>query len=275
MSQGDFTICVLLYGDHAGLARRCLASICTNCPGLTAKSLRIGMNAVGSETEEYVNSLVAAGVVSEENLWRSPTNLHKYPLMRRMFYGDSQHAPIHTKYVMWFDDDSFIKPPPPNASAHFLQSVEAAMRPQERTAPHMLGSIYQIRLYGQQEDWIKAQWWYTGKPVVDPVRFATGGWWTALMATMWQLNYPWPSLDHRGGDVMLGACMHQQGFLVSNYRGRVAINADDNGAESKAKRRGFDSQPIGADWQPGQPVDPPPRGPRSHKPGRLSAHLDL
>jgi hypothetical protein len=65
------------------------------------------------------------------------------------------------------------------------------------------------------------------------------------MAALRALDYPWPSLDHRGGDVMLGEALVQSGLTAWHYHDNAAINADATGRDGEAKRRGFDNAPIG------------------------------
>ncbi len=230
----QFTVCVLAFGDHYALAARCLQSI-TRTP---LPHLRIGLNTVTTQTRELARQLAPGSV------WDSDINLHKYPLMRRMLY---ERERITTPYTMWFDDDSFLTEP----LSRFLPRVGTAME-----SADMLGSLYRIKWQGQQREYVKAQPWYTGRSTEDRDRvlFATGGWWVIRTELLYRFDYPWKDLDHRGGDVMLGELMYQQGLRLRNFRGGVKINADAAGNESMAQRRGFDQKPIGFDFNP-SPAD--------------------
>jgi hypothetical protein len=210
------------------------------------------MNECSAKTKQFVRSLVQQNLVLEENIYDSDENIKKYPMMRRIFH--SEDNPIDTDYVMWFDDDSYIKEPT------FLADVRTALAPNtEGRTPDMLGACYTIRVAGSQQNWIKDQSWYDNKPISQSMKFATGGWWTLSTETMRKFNYPYPELLHRGGDVMLGALMQQQSLWLRNFRKGVAINADENGNESKAKRRGYDEKPIGMGYVKGQKPTPPPK----------------
>lgn len=230
----NFTICVLFYGDHFNLASRCLTPLRQGGP-IPASHLRIGLNAVCPQTRELAYQ-VAPGYV-----WEFEENQHKYPVMRQMIHGIS---PIRTLYTMWFDDDSFITQP----LAPWLSLVESRM-----VDTDLLGSVYQIAWQGQQRAFVKAQPWYAGKDPGerDRIKFATGGWWTIRTDVLYRLNYPWPELDHRGGDAMMGEMCHQQNLRLKHFRDGVKINADSSGKESAAPRRGFDQRPIGFDFDPG------------------------
>lgn len=205
--------------------------------------LRIGLNDVSPRTEKYVTSLIANDWVLEDNLWRSESNSHKYPMMRRLFYDPDR--PITTPYVMWFDDDSYIKDETVGSKPAFLHQVHDVLKQQHEQAVAICGAVYHIQMQGGQINWIKDQTWYGGSKVNKKARFVTGGWWAGDFSFIKEQNYPWPYLDHRGGDVMLGQLIHQQKRTIVNFRDGLAINADDNGNESKSTRRGFDQSPIG------------------------------
>ncbi len=229
-----FTICVLLFGDHYDLARRCLQSIVKGNDPQTL-NLRIGLNAVTENTRKLAYEL------APNNVWEFSENRHKYPVMREIVHGIS---PIRTPYTMWFDDDSYLIQP----LQTWLPQIDTLLQNAD-----MVGSLYRIRWQGMQREYVKAQPWYCGK---DPaqrglVTFATGGWWTLKTELLYKFDYPWSSLDHRGGDVMLGELCHQQGLQLRHFRTGIKINADKNGQESKAPRRGFDQSPIGVDFDPG------------------------
>lgn len=249
-APSKFTIFALTYGDHTDLFYRCMTSILQTCREAVPANIVVGLNEVSRRTHRYVDSLIEKKWILLENVHTSVNNIHKYPMMRRMFYG----ARAHTRpapYFMWFDDDSFVKPEMKGAAPSFLTRVESAFAsgpPDAHVA--MVGAIYTQKLAGRQADWIRDQPWHKGQPVRDPARFATGGWWAARSEDLFALNYPWPALDHRGGDVMLGQCLDQQGWHVVNFRDGVAINADKDGRESKAPRRGYDSAPIGQFYDP-------------------------
>jgi len=252
MGDNLFTIFVLLYGEWTPLAMRCIESITKYAQEAYPENIRVGVNSGCAETYDYLSLLVNEGYLFDCNIYWSRENIHKYPLMRQMMY-DSDN-PIETPYVMWFDDDSYIKERPDSS---FLRDVEAALSHNGHGGtPQMLGGVYTIQVMPNQQEWIRAQPWYTGSPISNPMRFATGGWWTLETSIMRSLDYPWKCLDHRGGDVMLGAAVEQQGIVLRNFRHGVAINADMQGRESKSDRRGFDQPPCGHAG-PGTPDLPP------------------
>ena len=247
--KAKFTIFVLLYGDYAWLTERCLNSILTQIPP-DHLNLRIGMNEVSGTTSNYVEECVKLGWLPQENVYESTENIHKYPLMHRMF-NDSDN-PITTPYTMWFDDDSYLRESA-NDGPPWLTKVEAAM-----INADMIGGKYSQDFAGNQTAWVEQQSWYTGRAFLRKgynqtayASFITGGWWTMRTEILRTYDYPWDELDHRGGDVMLGEMLRQQGKRVVQFREGVAINADPNGVESRATKRGFNSKPIGYNYDPG------------------------
>lgn len=239
-----FTVCVLCYADCVTLARRCIESILTRFTPEFC-DLRIGVNSPSPEMADYLNTIRdnrgATIVVSHENIG-------KYPLMRRMFYGDAHLEGVSTSYVMWFDDDSFLTYDAGLASSWTVTVIEKMAQFQ------LLGSKYQIGLGGNQHLWIESQPWYSGVPISAgcKVMFPRGGWWCASVSFLTAHGYPWSELHHRGGDVMLGQLLTQRGAQWTNYCQGVRINANMAGDDDKGIRRmgNWDPVPIGWRYQP-------------------------
>jgi len=237
------TVAVLLYADeYHVLHRRCLESIRDQLPA-GEYELRVGINDVSAEsvTRELIRGLQVKGVLEERNIYSSPDNIRKYPMMRRMFHDASN--PITTPFVMWFDDDSYLKPT--------FDSQNWAQIHDMMDSASMIGSTYSIGLEGNQKQWIEDQSWYTGKPTAKKISFVTGGWWCLALDVINRFDWPVQAIDHCGGDMMLSALMYQQGLSVQRYSADVAINADGTGRESRAPRRGVDQKRIGVDYEPG------------------------
>lgn len=238
-----FTVCALLYGDYPELAHRLLSSL---VPLMNYVDFRLGLNDVSAQTVGIVNSFTRdvdelLGRRRSVAVLADATTTHKYHRMRQMFYGPQ---PVVTSYVLWLDDDSWLdfgSLQPKECLARWRQGMERCV---------LLGSSYTQDVLGNQRQWIEDQPWYTGKPIPDKLSFCTGGGWIADFAFLRGLDYPWPALDHNGGDVMLGQAVYQQGKSMGSIHRLLSqrvfrINADAAGAESRAPRRGFTSRPIG------------------------------
>lgn len=227
------TVAVLLYGDHHDLAERCLTSLKPLVKTGRVR-VRLGLNQVCDATKDLVASFHDSAMIVE-----SSENLKKYPMMRRMFYD----TPLETDFVMWFDDDSYLKDAAVSTPEVWLDEVEALLS----TTADMIGSPYGINLRSRQHEWIMKQPWYANKTVKPGkvVMFATGGWWAIRSSVLRTYDWPPTGLLHRGGDVMLGELLRQCGLRLKSFRKGVAINADIFGRESASPRRGFDEPPIG------------------------------
>lgn len=239
------TICVLLYGDYPALAQRCLASIAALAAALpagTRPQLRIGMNAVSAATRSVVEGLFTR-VDYDVLVLDSGENLCKYPIMRRMLYDI--HGGVQRPQVMWFDDDSFIRTP----TAAWLEAALRGVTPQTPVC----GQVYRQKWRGGQQSWVKSQPWYGGKDPAERAQavFVTGGWWCADMGFLRSIDYPWPALNHRGGDVLLGEAVFQQNRSLVRFSDGVSINAGTDGRSGSSARRGVDEPPLGSSF--GQP----------------------
>ncbi len=236
----DFTVCVLLYGDYSELARRCLTPLWELAESGQI-DLRIGCNDIGRNTLDYLNQVDTVVDRDHYRVIRSPENKRKYPMMRELF----ALGPL-SPYTMWLDDDSVVSVKQ-NPSL-WLSTIAAVMDGNDQA-----GQVWYKTLEGNQALWVKSQPWYTGKEVQDrhKVSFCTGGWWVIRSQILIDWNWPSPDIYHRGGDVMLGELMRQQGLrMVSRFPG-VLVNAALGSSEHcSSPRRGYDSKPVGWDFVP-------------------------
>jgi len=240
MSRKDFTVCVLLYGEHTTLAKRCLDSI-RGAAWFEDVKIIIGMNAVCEDTRQYVYD--THGSRDASTVFDSDKNICKYPMMRHMFY-DQANGALLTDYVMWFDDDSYVIPNGPATGRDWLDALRRDMD----TRGDIIGSKHTLRWQGEQKQWVQQQKWYNPDAGTNTKHhvFVTGGWWLAKSAMLRACDYPWKSLLHNGGDSMFGEMCRHTGYKHGAYmRGGIAINADEYGVSHKAKRRGVNDPVIG------------------------------
>jgi len=228
-----FTVCALLYGDHFDLATRCLEPL-LKAAGSSLINLRLGLNEVCQDTLNFVKNKSSESCL----VFEASPQIYKYPMMRKMLYD----VPVETEYFMWFDDDSFIKE---NVEEWFCV-IEKEMQ-----SCDMLGSVYTISYSPQQMAWAKTQPWYSNKTINPKPKFATGGWWCVRTDLLRKHDWPIPQLKHSGGDVALGVLIEQQGYRLKHFNKGVAINANAEGKESSAARRGFSGKekPIGTGFR--------------------------
>lgn len=258
------TLSVLCFGDHVLLAQRCVESVITLCTAAKGdnpvKRVMLFANSASSALRDYLQSastrLQSCDVEVQSCIHER--NWYKYPLMRTLILPHtltsifanvvtgSAPTPLTSEYLMWFDDDSYIKTP----TKEWLQTTIAKMQDCD-----MMGSVYTVDA-GSREEWITKQTWWRGKPFEkrngkSRLRFATGGWWIARMSMLQALDFPPATLRHNGGDSLLGEMMRQNDYKLKHDRCDVAINADLLGRESYGIRRGYHEPPIGSpDYDP-------------------------
>jgi len=205
-----FSVCMLLYGDYPGLAKRLFGSLQNYA---YVQDFRIGLNSVSAGTLDALHTWI-----NQDNRWkRTPVyvyednqnrNLGKYPLMREMFKDSKRPA----SRIMWFDDDSFLDP---TANELWWENVSSIS-----TNKTQIGAVHYIRQRNKQYEVVKQQDWYTGKSVNSGHRFifATGGWWVADTQFLLKWDYPFRGLHHNGGDSILGELIRQQAGTLVNFK---------------------------------------------------------
>jgi hypothetical protein len=227
-----FLVLALFYGDHPALAQRCGETL--RRLGNTGQvDLRVGLNEVAPCSRAILANLLP-GVPMES----TEPQIYKYPMMRKLLEGYAGDA----THMMWFDDDSCLLP---HVDARrWLAAVGTRAAQTEGT----LGSLYERAPTEAQSAWIARQPWYRGLAIPQQILFNTGGWITVPLALMRRWGWPGPDLLHNGGDVTLGALLHQQGLAPEQFRVGLAINADAQLRESAAPRRGFQETAETAIW---------------------------
>jgi GT2 family glycosyltransferase len=239
------TICVLVYGPYAELARRTIDSIRTYC-ARDQYHLVVGANAVGAETRNYLDQLEAEGAT--DRLIVSESNLNKCPMMVRMF----EH--IETEFIWWFDDDSYVTDP---------IALSERLRVARCSPPHhvMWGHVF---FFGNETDfsygtdvvgYVKRAPWFRGKepPSWAPGGkgefgfdggstgdgrwfFPTGGCWFIRTQAIRALGWPDPGLVKRNDDVFLAEAIRQQGWEFHDIGPcGVAINMEPRRGEGEDK----------------------------------------
>lgn len=224
-----FLVCALFYGDFPALAARCAGTL-ARLRATGRIDLRIGFNEVSAASADVVQSALPGA-----DILAAAPQLYKYPMMRQLIRGYAGAA----THLMWFDDDSCLLPG--TDAAAWLDRVEAAAAPVQGT----LGSRYGFRMTEPQRLWVRSQPWFTGREIPEVTWFNTGGWLVAPLALLRRFDWPSTALLHNGGDLALGALLHQHGLAPVHFREGVAINADDALQESRAPRRGYSEHPVG------------------------------
>jgi GT2 family glycosyltransferase len=239
--HASLTVCVLTYGNHFDLARRCIDSILANSDRSLYR-LVVGANAVGRHTDHYLRTLKHCGAVYRVH--RSGRNLNKNPMMRRMFTG------LNTEYLCWFDDDSYVV-----ETGALKRLLERARQSPRSTVmwgnqavcnhPRAFIDIDDVQRFVRSASWYrgltppgwapggKGEFNFEGRGIGNPRwEFITGGFWLMRTSTIRALDWPDRRLVKLGDDVLLGEAIRQHGWSIEN--------AQDLGiAISQAPRRGL------------------------------------
>lgn len=214
--ESPVTVCILFYGDYPKVATRCLTSLLQNTER-SAYRLRLGLNSVSEATESAIAQLLPHFDV--EMIVRSPVNLYKCPMMRRLFHDQ----PIETSWTIWFDDDSYV---------HRNDWLQMLMF-QSRLNPSidMWGKRCFIRGTDAHRNFIRRAPWYRGlieepddRPGHCRLNFAVGGFWAIRTEWIYRLDWPEPRLLQFGEDYILGEALRQNGAQIGNAFSGVAID---------------------------------------------------
>jgi len=208
---GKVTLCILGYGDHFPLLKRCLDGVLRT----TAKEqveIRVGGNALCRDSINYLELLQLRGDV--DHLLLSDANLYKYPVMRRMF----REPPLQTDWLVWLDDDAEI------VDSNWLDLMLEAAITGWPAGARWVGPLYRYGVSQRWKDWCEASDWYKAKkrpwPADGNVIFCSGGLWLAHVPTLMSMDIPDARLENNKGDVTIGLQMYQAGAAAVNFAPR-------------------------------------------------------
>ena len=243
---GRFTVCVCLYGNYHEMHTSCLNSILSTIPA-SRRQIRVACNEVCNATLNYLSRLQSEQAIYKVMI--SPTNLKKYPAMRRMFWDDE---PITDNWIVWFDDDS-IANRDPAWSGKLAQAIIAAYD----NGCRFFGAAHIWSFNASQREWIKSRAWYKGRPFQlkngteapngEKVIFPVGGFWAMETKAMREAGIPDEQIGNNGGDYMIAEQLWQAGYKMKNWNGQKQFIHT-----SSVKRRGLSEKHTGASgWVPG------------------------
>lgn len=258
---GKFTVCVVAYGDYPQLLSRCLDTLFTTLP-VERIDLRIGYNGdeLTKKCTKATLDVIRAYPVTK--LYVSDENIFKYPMMRRMLHDPS--CPITTKYLLWFDDDSYVVDP------NWSKELATKILENQLERVGMFGIKFQhplrrlFRPDHDPRDWIRQATWFKNKPFMtssgveasngDTLHFCVGGFWAASVQALSEADVPDTRLRNNGGDCLIGEMLHQAGWKICDFN-RNKKYVFSSGAERRGVTHRFPWAPP--DLLPGVPVVQP------------------
>ena len=242
MTNRDFQVFCLLYGDFLPLHTRLLSSLEMFLP--KDVDVRLWCNQICPASRIVVDRFIKTSP-DTRSAYLCNDNRPKYKAMSELF-EPIKKAESTKKWVMWFDDDSYV------VIADWWNRTREYLASKEKENVCYVGKCFFMDYKRGQPEFIKTLPWYTGLPLktkgkTSIVHFATGGYWLLRTDVIRRLDWP-PvkyGLSHNGGDTLLGEAIRQQGLPRHSFNYGVAIN--------KAKRRGYNEARVGClDKHPGQ-----------------------
>ncbi len=216
---GKFTVCLWMYGDdqYHQLHARCLQAILATVPP-SRMDLRVATSDLGPQSTAYLNRLCSQDIATCYTL---PPSTGKYAAMRTLFWDPAK--PITTKWVIWFDDDS-IADRDHRWLAILSQQIVQFHKPQH---VHVFGTKLVWSLAPAQRDWLASRSWWRDRDLYDAAGkvsptgnklfYVHGGWWTVSADAIRVCDLPDPEADSHGGDIVIGAALHQNGFVIKSW----------------------------------------------------------
>jgi GT2 family glycosyltransferase len=179
--------------------------------------VRVGLNEACAGTQKLVEELRARR--QETIVHRSDVNIFKVPMMHRLL----NVPPLETKWVIWFDDDSYV------TRSDWLQSLAAKMEAFPEIS--MWGKLYSVQVpastaaFAGTADWFRNLPLRPSKEKTDHyhISFAEGGFWAVRTECLRVLKWPDPRLVHYHNDFMLGEAMRQNGFHLGSFHHGIRI----------------------------------------------------
>ena len=213
---GSLTVFLLMCGHNDNIQRECLKEI-VKTRALQHITLRVAAVNISENMKR-----ILADAQADKVYWYSDER-GKYRIMRDMFW-DSE-APITTEYVVWFDDNAFIR------DSSWIIKLKKEIKAQKLPNVAMFGArmIYkpESRVFSSFDKWAKTSHWYRTAhwqtesggvaPNGDCVHYCAGWFFALSTEALKNSNIPDKRLVHRYGDIAVGAQLHQNGYLVKDF----------------------------------------------------------
>ena len=222
---GKMTAFILFYGgdEYHNMHKTCLESFLNTTPR-DRIDLRVGSNALCKRSVDLIEACVEKGWITKH--YRHLGNDYKYPVMREMFHDPEM--PITTKWVLWFDDDSFCTP---DQNWLYTLCSNIAQHHKSQNA-HMFGAKLYWSANEKQRKIMESRPWHRGRewrakngkpsPNGNKIIFATGGFWAITREAIVAGDIPdlGTGLTHNGGDWQIGEQLYQAGFNLKHFNGK-------------------------------------------------------
>lgn len=226
---GKVTICILSWGDNFKLLHSSLDMILRTVPK-SRRDIRVLLNQPCEQSRLYVDGLIGSGDVTkmyaDHGRADDPKARKKYPAMRQAFHDPD--CPLTTKYLLWFDDDS--RP----VHKKWLTTLAELIINNHQTGGRLYGRklYHDLSAYAKQgnrpDQWFRQANWWRDVPLrlrstqrLGPngscIDFVAGWFWAVAVEAIREADIPDARLWHNGGDITIGAQIHQIGRKVVEF----------------------------------------------------------
>ncbi len=215
------------YGDYAHLTLRAVSSVIGEARVKEFCDIHVGANECCETTLRELRKGADAGLI--DTLIESRPNINKDPMMRLLI------GVTETPYVLWMDDDSWLKPGWAAAFEKFLEGEPAPDKPVD-----VAGAIFVMNRWDGYADLLRARPWWRGEDRIpehqkQQAAFPLGGLFLARTAFLRAHNFPDRGMVKRLDDVLLGDLITQAGGHMTPFTPEIW----DFITISDAPRRGF------------------------------------
>lgn len=226
----DIAVLVGIYGAYPEYAKRVLGGIVEEqLPSDDSIQLHVAVSNGCRETISYLRELFDGG--SLDTLFESKANINKDPMMRVLI------DQVSTKYFLWIDDDSVLRPGWAAAMLSFVRRN------------NFFDGAGHVHSYARDDEYLKflsKRPWFRREPRSSSVYFPTGGLFLARTAFVRQQSFPDKGMIKKQDDLLFGDCIEQVGGKLLDFSNddqimsRISISC--------GARRGSGEEGFGNGW---------------------------
>jgi hypothetical protein len=197
------------YGDYPDLSLRAVAGVLSEANVKEYCDVHIGANECCEDTLRELRRGIGDGLI--DTLIESRRNINKDPMMRLLI------GVTETPYLLWMDDDSWLRPGWARAFERFLDEEASREKPLD-----VAGSICVSNRWDGYADLLHARPWWRSDEMIpesqrEQVAFPVGGLFLARTAFLRRHNFPDRGMVKCLDDMLLGDLVSQAGGRMAPF----------------------------------------------------------
>ncbi len=206
----QLSVLIGCYGNYPHLSLRAVGSVLEEAGVKEVCDIHVGANECCHATLSELRRGMDDGLI--DTLIESRHNLNKDPMMRLLI------EVTETPYLLWMDDDSWLKPGWAPAFERFLEEEESLSEKPLDVA----GSVCVMNRWDGYTDIVRARPWWRGEERIpehqkEQAAFPQGGLVLARTAFLRAHNFPDRGMVKRLDDALLGDLIHQAGGRMAHF----------------------------------------------------------